>query len=104
MDGWGIGNQDHTDAIYKANTPFSILLTRNYPNSKLKTYGEYVGLPEGQMGNSEVGHLNIGAGRIVYQELSRINNSIKQNEFDKIPLLLEAFEQAKKNGKKVHIL
>ena len=104
LDGWGIGNQDHTDAIYKANTPFFDSLIRNYPNSKLKTYGEYVGLPEGQMGNSEVGHLNIGAGRIVYQELSRINNSIKQNEFDKIPLLLEAFEKAKKNGKKVHFI
>ena len=104
LDGWGIGNQDHTDAIYKANTPFFDSLIRNYPNSKLKTYGEYVGLPEGQMGNSEVGHLNIGAGRIVYQELSRINNSIKQNEFDKIPLLLEAFEQAKKNSKKVHFI
>ena len=104
LDGWGIGNQDHTDAIYKANTPFFDSLIRNYPNSKLKTYGEYVGLPEGQMGNSEVGHLNIGAGRIVYQELSRINNSIKQNEFEKIPLLLEAFEQAKKNGKKVHFI
>ena len=78
LDGWGIGNQDHTDAIYKANTPFFDSLTRNYPNSKLKTYGEYVGLPEGQMGNSEVGHLNIGAGRIVYQELSRINNSINK--------------------------
>ena len=104
LDGWGIGNQDHTDAIYKANTPFFDSLIRNYPNSTLKTYGEYVGLPAGQMGNSEVGHLNIGAGRIVYQELSRINNSIKQNEFDKIPLLLEAFEQAKKNSKKVHFI
>ena len=104
LDGWGIGNQDHTDAIYKANTPFFDSLIRNYPNSTLKTYGEYVGLPDGQMGNSEVGHLNIGAGRIVYQELSRINNSIKQNEFDKIPLLLDAFEQAKKYGKKVHFI
>lgn len=104
LDGWGIGNQDHTDAIYKANTPFFDSLLKKYPYSTLKTYGNHVGLPNGQMGNSEVGHLNIGAGRIVYQELSRINNSIKQNEFDKIPLLLEAFKQAKKNSKKVHFI
>ncbi len=104
LDGWGIGNQDHTDAIHEADTPFFDSLLNNYPNSTLRTYGEHVGLPEGQMGNSEVGHLNIGAGRIVYQELSRINNSIKQNEFDKIPLLIDAFEQAKKNGKKVHFI
>ena len=104
LDGWGIGNQDHTDAIYKANTPFFDSLLKKYPHSRLKTYGNHVGLPNGQMGNSEVGHLNIGAGRIVYQELSRINNSIKKNEFDKIPLLLEAFEQAKKNSKKVHFI
>jgi len=104
LDGWGIGKGDDTDAIHNAKTPFFDSLIAKYPNSTLKTYGGNVGLPDGQMGNSEVGHLNIGAGRVVYQELSRINNSIKQNEFDKIPLLLEAFEQAKKNGKKVHFI
>ena len=104
LDGWGIGNQDQTDAIHKANTPFYDSLLKKYPHSTLKTYGNHVGLPEGQMGNSEVGHLNIGAGRIVYQELSRINNSIKQNEFYKIPLLLDAFEEARQNGKKVHFI
>ena len=104
LDGWGIGNQDHTDAIHNANTPFFDSLLKKYPHSTLKTYGNHVGLPDGQMGNSEVGHLNIGAGRIVYQELSRINNSIKQKEFDKIPMLIKAFEQAKKNGKKTHFI
>ena len=67
LDGWGIGNQDHTDAIHNANTPFFDSLLKKYPHSTLKTYGNHVGLPDGQMGNSEVGHLNIGAGRIVYQ-------------------------------------
>ena len=81
LDGWGIGNKDGTNAIYKAKTPFFDSIMEEYPNSTLKTYGEHVGLPDGQMGNSEVGHLNVGAGRVVYQELSRINNSIKQNEF-----------------------
>ena len=104
LDGWGIGNQDHTDAIHNANTPFFDSLLKKYPHSTLKTYGNHVGLPDGQMGNSEVGHLNIGAGRIVYQELSRINNSIKQKEFDKIPMLIKAFEQAKQNGKKTHFI
>lgn len=104
LDGWGIGNKDGTNAIYKAKTPFFDSIMEEYPNSTLKTYGEHVGLPDGQMGNSEVGHLNVGAGRVVYQELSRINNSIKQNEFNKIPELLKAFEQAKKEGKKTHLI
>ena len=75
-------------------------LLNNYPNATLKTYGKEVGLPEGQMGNSEVGHLNIGAGRIVYQELSRINNSIESGAFFKIPSLINAFQKAKLAGKK----
>ena len=81
LDGWGIGKGDHTDAIAHAETPYFDSLVKNYPNSTLKTFGRHVGLPVGQMGNSEVGHLNIGAGRIVYQELSRINHSIEHKEF-----------------------
>ena len=104
LDGWGIGQADHSDAIHKAKTPFFDSLINNYPNSKLKTFGRSVGLPEGQMGNSEVGHLNIGAGRIVYQELSRINNAIENGDFRKNPKLIEAFEKAKKNGKKTHLI
>lgn len=73
LDGWGIGNHDHSDAIFKANTPVFDELWNKYPKATLRTSGLEVGLPEGQMGNSEVGHLNIGAGRIVYQELTRIN-------------------------------
>ena len=104
LDGWGIGQADHSDAIHKAKTPFFDSLINDYPNSTLKTYGENVGLPKGQMGNSEVGHLNIGAGRIVYQELSRINNSIDKGEFNEIPKLIQAFSKAKKNGKKTHLM
>ena len=100
LDGWGIGRADHSDAIHEAQTLFFDSLINNYPNSKLKTFGESVGLPEGQMGNSEVGHLNIGAGRIVYQELSRINNAIESGDFRKNPKLMEAFEKAKKMAKK----
>ena len=100
LDGWGIGQADHSDAIHEAKTPFFDSLINNYPNSKLKTFGESVGLPEGQMGNSEVGHLNIGSGRIVYQELSRINNAIKNGDFKQNPKLIEAFKKAKKMVKK----
>lgn len=104
LDGWGIGNHKESDAIYNANTPFMDSLLRDYPNASLLTCGEHVGLPEGQMGNSEVGHLNIGAGRIVYQELTRINKSIKDGEFFQNPVLLDAFERAKSNGKKLHFI
>ena len=104
LDGWGIGKGDHTDAINTAKTPYFDSLLNNYPNATLKTYGNDVGLPEGQMGNSEVGHLNIGAGRIVYQELSRINNSIESGDFVKIPKLIEAFQKAKLQGKKTHLM
>ena len=75
MDGWGIGKKDQSDAVDVANTPFVDSLYTNYPNATLKTYGEHVGLPSGQMGNSEVGHLNIGAGRVVYQDLMKINKA-----------------------------
>jgi len=83
LDGWGIGDKSKSDAIFNARTPFMDQLMAKYPSAELLTSGENVGLPEGQMGNSEVGHLNIGAGRIVYQELTRINKSIRDGEFFK---------------------
>ncbi|MFM7681736.1 MAG: 2,3-bisphosphoglycerate-independent phosphoglycerate mutase [Bacteroidota bacterium] len=104
LDGWGIGNGSESDAIANANTPFMDSLLKNYPNATLKTSGEDVGLPEGQMGNSEVGHLNIGSGRIVYQELTRINKSIRDGEFQRNEVLNEAFQKAKSNGCKIHFI
>lgn len=104
LDGWGIGDKSKSDAIHNANTPFMDHLMQTYPNATLKTFGEEVGLPEGQMGNSEVGHLNIGAGRIVYQELTRINKAIREGDFFKNEVLIEAFQKAKKNHKKVHFI
>ena len=103
LDGWGHGDKSKSDGIYNANTPFMDFLEANHPNAELLTHGEHVGLPEGQMGNSEVGHLNIGAGRIVYQELTRINKAIKDGEFQKNTVLLEALKKAK-NGAKLHIM
>ena len=81
MDGWGLGKSKTSDAIQNANVPFVSSLYSKYPHATLTTCGEAVGLPEGQMGNSEVGHLNLGAGRIVYQELQRINVAIRDGEF-----------------------
>ena len=104
LDGWGIGDQSKSDAIFHSNTPFMDQALLNYPNSSLITCGEAVGLPAGQMGNSEVGHLNIGAGRIVYQELSRINNAIKDRSFFSNQTLMDAFEYASKNQCKIHLL
>src|SRR5215216_1413928 len=83
MDGWGVGKVKSSDAIQNAKVPFVNSLYGVYPNTTLTTCGEAVGLPEGQMGNSEVGHLNLGAGRIVYQELQRINVAIREGEFQK---------------------
>lgn len=104
LDGWGIGDGSKSDAIRFANTPVMDRLMSNYPNAQLIACGEQVGLPEGQMGNSEVGHLNIGAGRIVYQELTRINKSIRDGAFFELPKLKNCFENAKKTGKKVHFM
>lgn len=104
LDGWGYGNNDASNAIKNANTPFFDQLIANYPNSKLKASGEAVGLPEGQMGNSEVGHMNLGAGRVVYQELGRINKAVKEKEFTNHPVIKEAFNYAKANNKKVHFI
>ncbi len=104
MDGWGLGKIKSSDAIQHSKTPFVSSLYTQYPNSTLITCGEDVGLPEGQMGNSEVGHLNLGAGRIVYQELQRINVAIKTGEFAANPTLLAAIDYAKENNKPLHLL
>ncbi len=104
LDGWGIGKLESADAIRQAATPFVDSLKENYPNSTLITYGEDVGLPEGQMGNSEVGHTNIGAGRVVYQELARINKAVRERELNQNATLLEALDFAKKKDKKVHLI
>ncbi|MNS07814.1 2,3-bisphosphoglycerate-independent phosphoglycerate mutase [Solitalea canadensis] len=104
LDGWGYGRQDDSNAIFKANTPFFDEIIKKYPNSKLEASGEAVGLPEGQMGNSEVGHMNLGAGRVVYQELVRINKAVREHEIDKNPVLVEAFNYAKEKNKSVHFI
>lgn len=104
MDGWGLGQQASSDAIQNARVPFVSSLYSQYPNTTLVTYGEEVGLPEGQMGNSEVGHLNLGAGRIVNQELQRINVAIRNGSFAKNETLLAAIRGAHKNGKPLHLL
>jgi 2,3-bisphosphoglycerate-independent phosphoglycerate mutase len=104
LDGWGLGPKPEADAIFQANTPFMDGLMKKYPWSTLITHGENVGLPDGQMGNSEVGHLNIGAGRIVWQELARINKAVRDREIHENPALLAALDHAKANGKAVHFI
>ncbi|HEY5774171.1 MAG TPA: 2,3-bisphosphoglycerate-independent phosphoglycerate mutase [Chitinophagaceae bacterium] len=104
MDGWGLGKVASADAIQNAKTPFVSSLYSKYPNTTLITCGEAVGLPGGQMGNSEVGHLNLGAGRIVYQELQRINVAVRDGSFAKNEVLLKAIRFAKKNNKPLHLL
>jgi 2,3-bisphosphoglycerate-independent phosphoglycerate mutase len=104
MDGWGLGQVFESDAIRHAQTPFVNSLYENYPNTTLTTCGELVGLPDGQMGNSEVGHLNLGAGRIVYQELQRINVAIRSEEFQKNAVILESIRYARDNNKPLHLL
>jgi len=103
MDGWGLGKDKHSDAIQAANTPFIDSL-HQYPNTTLVTCGEAVGLPDGQMGNSEVGHLNLGAGRVVYQDLVKINIACRDNSIMQNPEVVAAYEYAKKNDKKIHLL
>jgi 2,3-bisphosphoglycerate-independent phosphoglycerate mutase len=104
LDGWGLGNKGKSDAIAQANTPFMDNLYATYPNSKLLACGENVGLPDGQMGNSEVGHLNIGSGRVVYQDLVRINKAIKDDSIAGNNVLNDAFSYAKENKKAVHFI
>jgi 2,3-bisphosphoglycerate-independent phosphoglycerate mutase len=104
MDGWGTGKVPASDAIQHARTPFVSSLYHQYPHSSLVTCGESVGLPEGQMGNSEVGHLNLGAGRIVYQELQRINVAVRDGSFATNPVLLQAIDHAKTTHKPLHLI
>lgn len=104
LDGWGIGNHTKSDAIYSTNPQFINDLTEAYPHAQLRTDGENVGLPEGQMGNSEVGHLNIGAGRVVYQDLVKINRACRDNSILNNPEVVAAFEYAKANGVNVHFM
>lgn len=104
LDGWGIATDKSVSAIDKANTPFIDSLYGTYPHSKLEASGLAVGLPEGQMGNSEVGHMNIGAGRVVYQMLVRINKAVEEKTLGQNETLIEAFEYAKANQKKIHFI
>ena len=104
LDGWGIGDQGKDDVIFNTPTPYWDSLLANYPHSELQASGENVGLPDGQMGNSEVGHLNIGAGRIVYQDLVKINRACADNSIMKNPEIVSAFSYAKENGKNIHFM
>lgn len=104
LDGWGIGNHTKSDAISSTPTPYWDYLLNNYPHSELQASGENVGLPDGQMGNSEVGHLNIGAGRVVYQDLVKINKAIKEGTILDNPQIKEAYGYARDNGKALHLM
>ena len=104
LDGWGHGDKTKSDAIHHANTPFIDSLYKKHPNCELKTFGEHVGLPKGQMGNSEVGHLNIGAGRIVYQDLAKINIACANNSIAEMENLKASFAYAKQNNKALHLI
>ncbi|NVO09143.1 MAG: 2,3-bisphosphoglycerate-independent phosphoglycerate mutase [Bacteroidales bacterium] len=104
LDGWGIGDKQKSDAIFSNHPEYMNKLSATYPNAQLLTSGENVGLPDGQMGNSEVGHLNIGAGRVVYQDLVMINKEIKENKISSNPVLVQAFKYAQQKGVAVHFL
>lgn len=104
LDGWGVTQDPSVSAVAQAKTPFVDSLYHNYPNAQLLTHGMNVGLPDGQMGNSEVGHMNLGAGRIVYQDLAKINLAVQNNELKDEKVLQEAFHYAKTNSKKIHLL
>ena len=104
LDGWGIGNHTKSDVIFETPTPYWDYLLKTYPNSQLQASGENVGLPDGQMGNSEVGHLNIGAGRVLYQDLVKINRSIADKSILKNPEIVSAFSYAQSTGKGIHFM
>lgn len=104
LDGWGIGNHTKSDVIYNTPTLYWDYLTKTYPNSQLQASGENVGLPDGQMGNSEVGHLNIGAGRVVYQDLVKINKACADNSILNNKEIVSAYSYAKEHGKSVHLM
>ncbi|NND07527.1 MAG: 2,3-bisphosphoglycerate-independent phosphoglycerate mutase [Saprospiraceae bacterium] len=103
LDGWGLGPKANADAIAQAETPFVDQLMKEYPHSTLVTHGQLVGLPDGQMGNSEVGHINIGAGRIVYQQFARINKAIEDGDLHRNPVLAIAVNRCLEHGKKIHL-
>ena len=104
LDGWGIGDKGQGDVIAQTATPYMDYLKANYPNAELQASGEYVGLPDGQMGNSETGHLNIGAGRVVYQDLVKINRACADNSILENPEIKSAFSYAKSSGKNLHLM
>lgn len=104
LDGWGKGDHGHDDVVYCAHPEYIMGLEQKYPHAELRTDGENVGLPNGQMGNSEVGHLNIGAGRVVYQDLVKINIACRDNSILKNPEIVKAFTYAKESGKQVHFM
>src|SRR6478609_3347409 len=104
LDGWGIATNTKVSAIDQARTPYINSLYKKYSHSKLEASGLAVGLPVGQMGNSEVGHMNLGAGRVVYQDLVRINKAVEEKELDKNPVLLDAINYAKSNNKSIHLI
>ena len=104
LDGWGITQDPKVSAVYNANTSYIDSLYDKYPNASLRTDGEYVGLPDGQMGNSEVGHMNLGAGRIVYQNLTKINIAVREKTLGQEKVLVDTYKYAKENNKKVHLL
>ena len=104
LDGWGIGKHGAGDVIYNTPTPYLDYLTAVSAHSQLQASGEDVGLPDGQMGNSEVGHLNIGAGRVVYQDLVKINRACRDNSIMKNPGIVAAYTYAKETGKRLHLM
>ena len=104
LDGWGIGDKGQGDVIAQTATPYMDYLKANYPHTELQASGEYVGLPDGQMGNSETGHLNIGAGRIVYQDLVKINHACADNSILENPEIKAAYNYAKTSGKNLHLM
>ena len=104
LDGWGIGEKTTANAIYSTSTPHWNAILDTYPHSQLQASGENVGLPDGQMGNSEVGHLNIGAGRVVYQDLVKINRACKDGSIRQNPEIISAFSKAQEQGRRLHIM
>src|SRR5512137_2688481 len=104
LDGWGINMSKDGNAVAVARAPIYHSLLQDHPHTELYASGEHVGLPEGQMGNSEVGHLNLGAGRVVYQDITRITKSIRDGEFSRNPAFLSAMEAVKKNGSALHLM
>ena len=104
LDGWGLGQTDGNNAIEVAETPYVDSLNASVPHATLRTDGEHVGLPNGQMGNSEVGHMNIGAGRVVYQDLLRIDRAVADGSLAQEPVLVDALKEASKPGKRLHLM